>query len=80
MHHNEALEARIARFDIRLLDGLKPQQNALALLQTLPGVDTIGAALLLVEIGDDMSVFGSADRLDSWTGLCHGNDRVGRQT
>ncbi|MBU2752308.1 IS110 family transposase, partial [Acidithiobacillus thiooxidans] len=37
MHHIEALEAQIARFDTRLLDGLAPQQHALALLQTLPG-------------------------------------------
>ena len=74
MHHIEALEAQIARFDTRLLDGLAPQQHALALLQTLPGVDTIGAALLLVEIGDDMKAFGSADRLASWAGLCPGNN------
>ena len=50
------------------------KQHALALLQTLPGVDTTGAALLLVEIGDDMKVFGSADRLASWAGLCPGNN------
>ncbi|WP_075322347.1 IS110 family transposase [Acidithiobacillus albertensis] len=30
MHHIEALEAQIARFDTRLLDGLAPQQHALA--------------------------------------------------
>ena len=74
MHHVEALEAQIARFDARLLAGLGPQQNALTLLQTWPGVDIIGAALLLVEIRDDMSVFGCADRLASWTGLCSGNN------
>ena len=74
MRHIEALEAQIARFDARLLEGLQPQQHALTLLQTLPGVDLMGAALLLVEMGDDMSVFGSADRLASWTGLCPGNN------
>lgn len=30
--------------------------------------------MLLVEIGDDMSVFGSAERLASWVGLCPGNN------
>ena len=74
LRHIESLEAQIARFDVQLLEGLKPQKNALELLQTLPGIDTVGAALLLVEIGDDMSVFGSADRLASWTGLCPGNN------
>jgi transposase len=73
MHHIEELEARITRFDARLLEGLKEEQNTLALLQTLPGVDLIGAAMLLVEIGSDMSVFGHADRLASWVGLCPGN-------
>ncbi|CAI08075.1 transposase [Aromatoleum aromaticum EbN1] len=74
MHHVEEIEARIARFDARLLEGLKDERNALALLQTLPGVDLIGAAMLLVEIGTDMEAFGSADRLASWVGICPGNN------
>jgi transposase len=74
MCHIEELEARIARFDARLLDELKNEHNQLALLQTLPGVDLIGAAMLLVEIGTDMSAFGSADRLSSWVGICPGNN------
>jgi transposase len=43
--HIEELEARIARFDARLLEGLADERNVLALLQTLPGVDLIGAAM-----------------------------------
>jgi transposase len=74
MRHIEEIEARIARFDARLLDGLKDERNTLALLQTLPGVDLIGAAMLLVEIGADMDAFGSADRLASWVGICPGNN------
>jgi transposase len=73
MRHIEELEARIARFDARLLEGLKDEHNSLVLLQTLPGVDLIGAAMLLVEIGNDMSVFGHADHLASWVGICPGN-------
>ena len=74
MHHIEEIEARIARFDARLLAGLASERNILALLQTLPGVDLIGAAMLLVEIGPDMEAFGSADRLASWVGICPGNN------
>ena len=74
LRHIKELEARIARFDARLLHELASEHNALALLQTLPGVDTIGAAMLLVEIGSDMSVFGNPDRLASWVGLCPGNN------
>ena len=72
--HIEEIEARIARFDSRLLAGLDGERNSLALLQTLPGVDLIGAAMLLVEIGSDMDAFGSADRLASWVGICPGNN------
>jgi len=74
MQHIEYIEARIARFDNYLLEGMAEQRNALALLQTLPGVDRIGAAMLLVEIGTDMDAFGSPDRLASWAGVCPGNN------
>lgn len=74
MQYIEQIEARIARFDARLLAELESERNALALLQTIPGADLIGAAMLLVEIGTDMDVFGSADRLASWVGLCPGNN------
>lgn len=74
MQHIEDIEARIARFDARLLAELAPERNALELLQTMPGIDLIGAAMLLVEIGNDMDAFGSADRLASWVGICPGNN------
>jgi transposase len=74
MQHIDYIEASIARFDHHLLQGLAEQRNVLALLQTLPGVDLIGAAMLLVEIGPDMAAFGSPDRLASWAGVCPGNN------
>ena len=80
MQHIEEIEQRISRFDLRLLAGLETARNALALLQTLPGVDLIGAAMLLVEIGTDMQAFGSADRLASWVGICPGhNESAGKR-
>jgi transposase len=74
MQHIEQIEQRIARMDHYLLDGLKAWQPQLNLLQTLPGIDIQGAAMLLVEIGADMAVFGSAERLASWVGICPGNN------
>lgn len=74
MQHIEEIEARIVRFDTRLLAELESERNILALLQTIPGVDLIGAAMLLVEIGTDMDAFGNADRLASWVGICPGNN------
>lgn len=73
MEHIEDLERRIARFSDRLLQGLAPQQGLLQALQTIPGLDERGAAMLLVEIGDDMDAFGSAEKLASWAGVCPGN-------
>ncbi len=72
--HVEELERRIDRFDQYLLDQLTPYRSTLALMQTIPGIDAVGAALLLVEIGNDMSAFGSVDRLASWVGFCPGNN------
>lgn len=74
MQHIEEIEARIDRFDNQLLAGMAEYRQPLALLQTLPGIDLIGAAMLLVEIGPDMSAFGSPDRLASWVGVCPGNN------
>ena len=74
LDHIKALEARIARFNDFLLAGLAEEEAVLALLQTLPGVDRIGAALLIVEIGTDMDAFGRVDRLASWAGVCPGNN------
>ncbi len=74
MQHIEQIEARIARMDQYLLRGLEAWQPQLKLLQTIPGIDINGAAMLLVEIGADMGVFGSAERLASWVGICPGNN------
>jgi transposase len=74
MAHIEYLEATMARFEQELLDGLAPWQPQMSLLQTVPGIDRMGAAMLLVEIGTDMDSFGSAERLASWAGICPGNN------
>lgn len=74
MAHIEELEARIARFEQELFKGLGEWHNELVLLQTIPGIDVMGAAMLLVEIGADMHSFGSAERLASWVGICPGNN------
>ena len=73
MDHVDDLERRIACFRAKLLAGLAPQQGLLNALQTIPGLDELGAALLLVEIGDDMQAFGTPEKLASWAGVCPGN-------
>ena len=50
MAHIEELEARMGRFEQALLAGLSAWRPQLILLQTIPGIDIMGAAMLLVEI------------------------------
>ncbi|MCG5525949.1 IS110 family transposase [Ectothiorhodospira haloalkaliphila] len=74
MAHIEYLEATMARFEQELLNGLAPWELQMRLLETVPGIDRLGAAMLLVEIGTDIDSFGSAERLASWVGICPGNN------
>jgi len=75
--HIAFLEEDIAAFNAHLIAGLDSpeEKNALALLETVPGIDLIGAAMLLVEIGTNMALFAGSDRLASWAGMCPGNNR-----
>lgn len=74
LDHIEDLERRIENMRRYLLAGLVDQEGILQALQTIPGLDETGAALLLVEIGDDMDAFGSAEKLAAWAGVCPGNN------
>jgi transposase len=75
--HIDDLQEMIRAFDAHLVAGLDSpeEKNALALLQTIPGIDLIGAAMLLVEIGTTMALFAGPAHLASWAGLCPGNNR-----
>jgi transposase len=47
--------------------------DALALLQTVPGIGEKVASVIIAEIGLDMTRFPTAGHLASWAGLCPGN-------
>ena len=72
--HVTYLEQQLARIDAELIEAMEPYRWAWALLQTLPGIDALASAMILIEIGDDMSRFGDADRLASGAALCPGNN------
>jgi transposase len=72
--HIDLLDRELAELDAYLLAAMAPYQWAHRLLQTIPGIDQIASALILIEIGDDMTRFGCADRLASWAALCPGNN------
>jgi transposase len=68
------LEQDLMELDQYIIAAMSPYQQQWEILQTIPGIDQIGAASLLVEIGVDMKRFGSMGRLASWAGMCPGNN------
>ena len=72
--HIESLQRELAEIDAYLLAAMQPYALTHGLLQTIPGIDRIAAALILIEIGDDMGRNGRAERLASWAALCPGNN------
>jgi transposase len=67
------LKTELAKLDAHLIEAMAPYLEYWQWLQTIPGIDQIAAALILIEIGNDLSVFANADHLASWAGLCPGN-------
>lgn len=72
--HMRQLERHLEILDTYLRDAMVPYAWAWTLLQTIPGIGEMAAALILIEIGDDLSHFGNADRFASWGALCPGNN------
>jgi transposase len=73
MQRVEAAERDIEQLDGRIAERLIPYQFAMTLLMQIPGVDWVVAAVLIAEIGVDMSVFVSVHHLAAWAGLCPGS-------
>ena len=70
----EALEQDLAILAQHIQEKLEPYTAQLARLDQIPGVDWTLAAVIIVEMGVDMSVFGNVSQLASWAGVCPGND------
>jgi transposase len=61
--HLRFLQGQLAEIEQMLFEAMAPYAWAWHLLQTIPGIDEVAAAAILIEIGDDLSHFGCADRL-----------------
>ncbi len=75
--HIDFLEGSLAQLQAEIDTRLTSCEEAVALLQTIPGVGPIAAATIVAEIGTDMSRFPSAKHLASWAGVCPGNKQSG---
>lgn len=67
------LSGAINQLTARVEEAMTPFRPALALLDTIPGVNPAVAEVIVAETGGDMSRFPSAKHLTSWAGLCPGH-------
>lgn len=73
----DSLEESITRFDQEIEAISRPFEEAIVLLDTIPGVARQTAEVIVAEIGIDMSRFPTADHLASWAGVAPGNNESG---
>lgn len=73
LHHIEELEARIERLTKEIGERMRPFEDELDRLDTIPGVGRQIAEVIIAEAGPDMEHFPSAAHLASWAGMCPGN-------
>jgi transposase len=73
---DETIERVTAEIDRRLA----PFEATLAALDTIRGIDRVGAISIVAETGGDMSRFPSAEHLCSWAAICPGqNESAGKR-
>ena len=68
------LDDTIARFDDEIVAYCRPFEEAVTLLDTIPGVSREVAEIIVSEIGVDMDRFPTADHLAAWAGVAPGNN------
>ena len=72
--HLDDLDEVIETLSTQLDEVMAPFAEEVRRLDTIPGVNTRTAEILIAEIGVDMGVFPTAGHLASWAGLCPGNN------
>ncbi len=74
LHELRYLDKTLDQVDRQLAKHLRPHADLVRRLCTIPGVDFTTAAVILAEVGFDMTRFADAAQLASWAGLCPGNN------
>lgn len=73
----DATDSAIRTLEQRLEEKLAPFRSHYEHLQTIPGVSQTVAAVILAEVGPDLSAFPSARNLLSWAGLSPEKEQSG---
>lgn len=75
MKHMDYLEQMVFRCEAELFVRMKPYYHLVEhIASQMPGFSELSAALLIAEIGADMSVFDSSKHITSWAGLTPANN------
>jgi transposase len=77
LDHLDFLDKQIARLDEEISERMRPQQEVIERLDSIPGMDHRSSEEVLAEIGTEMSQFPTAAHLSSWAGLCPGSNESG---
>lgn len=75
LEHIDFLDQQIARLDQEIAERMRPFEEDLELLDTIPGVGRRAAEEILAETGTDMNRFPTAAHLASWAGMSPGNNK-----
>lgn len=70
----EQADGDVAELEARISTKLEPYSTQHRLLKQIPGVDRTLAAILIAELGTDMTVFHGPGHIASWAGVCPGNN------
>jgi hypothetical protein len=73
LDHLEFVEAKMTRLEQEIAERLRPFEDMVRRLCTIPGIDRVSAWGIISEIGLNMKQFEDAKHLASWAGLCPGN-------
>jgi len=70
----DELATRIAKFEERIEEQMRPFARAIQIWTSLPGIDRISAWTIVAEVGPDMAQFPTAAHAASWAALCPGQE------
>lgn len=77
LQHVGFLDQQVAQLDAKVAERLRPFEQEIKRLDSIPGVSQRTAEVILAEVGADMSHVPDADHLVSWAGMCPGNNQSG---
>jgi len=75
LSHIDFLDGQLAQLDAEVAERTRPFEEAVARLDTIPGVGQRTAEVLAAEIGTVLDRFPTPGHLASWAGMCPGSDQ-----